>query len=59
MAELRRAAQDELPQREYYNVDDLEAALTKFRPATARGPDQWQPPEIKALPPEAKRSLVS
>eukprot|EP00959_Pyramimonas_sp_CCMP1952_P128832 2694328-Pyramimonas_sp.AAC.1 len=58
MAELKQAAQADLLHREYYDIQDLEAALSKFRPTTARGPDQWQPPEIKALPDDAKRSLV-
>eukprot|EP00959_Pyramimonas_sp_CCMP1952_P271113 5668033-Pyramimonas_sp.AAC.1 len=58
MSELRQAAQGEPPHRNYFDISDLEAAPPKLRPTTARGPDQWQPPGIKALPQKAKRSLV-
>eukprot|EP00959_Pyramimonas_sp_CCMP1952_P009177 191293-Pyramimonas_sp.AAC.1 len=59
MQELREAAQEELPQRRQYDLEDLEAAIPKFSPTTARGADQWQPPELRALRAEAKQSLVN
>ena len=58
LTELRQAALEELPHRSFYDIDDLEAALAKFKPTTARGADPWQPPEIKALPHAAKKSIL-
>ena len=58
MSDLKEKAKNEMSERPFHTMENLDMALNSFNANTGLGVDQWSPDQLKALSPKCKESFL-